>query len=250
MAPYSISLRAKMKFKYLITIVVITLISNIGMFTYILWDEKKSEKVLQGFDVSHYQGTIRWDQIKANVKAFAIAKASGGTDFIDPDFQANWNGMKEQELVRGAYHFFYPNEDAALQAKHYLKTIGNLSDTDLPPIIDIEVTNGLSSEAIIKGVLTWLEAVESGTKRKPIIYSDLAFVQTYLSDERFKTYPLWVADYSDSVTALPEPWSSTGWSLWQYSDKGSVVGIEGEVDLDEYQGSLKEFNNFIKRTIL
>ena len=59
-----------------------------------------------GFDVSHYQGTIQWNNINRSQYDFSIAKATGGIGFIDPDFSVNWNGMKEREMIRGAYHYF------------------------------------------------------------------------------------------------------------------------------------------------
>src|SRR5262245_24710768 len=66
------------------------------------------QSTLSGIDVSHWQGAIDWAQVKASGRAFAIAKATEGTTFVDPSFAANWAGMKQQGVVRSAYHFFHP----------------------------------------------------------------------------------------------------------------------------------------------
>ena len=209
-----------------------------------------SSDVTYGFDVSHYQGTIQWDSIDTSRYDFSIAKATGGTDYIDPDFSVNWNGMKERGLIRGAYHYFYPNESATQQVQNYLNTVKGLQESDLPPIIDIEVSNGLDAKTIVQGLLTWLVEVEKATQRRPMIYSDLNFAQTYLTDESLSAYPLWIADYNDTVGDLPKPWQASGWRLWQYSDSGALDGIEGAVDQDKFQGDKKALKAFIKSTVV
>lgn len=251
------NLRGNMKINYLISVCILILISILSIVALKTQSNKESPQWVQGFDVSHYQGTVQyyqgtvqWDQINPDTKIFAIAKATGGTDFIDPDFQINWNGMKEQGFIRGAYHFFYPQDDASQQAKNYLANLGTLQKTDLPPILNVEVANGLASEVIVNKVLVWLTEVEKTTQRRPMIYSDLNFAQTYLTDERLSIYPLWIADYGDSVGSLPLPWSTSSWSLWQYSDKGSVLGIQGPVDLDEFNGNKEALKAFIESTVL
>ena len=72
---------------------------------------------LQGIDVSHYQGFVNWKQVKAAGYAFGIAKATGGTRFVDSQFHNNWQGMREAGLVRGAYHFFHADENPIDQAR-------------------------------------------------------------------------------------------------------------------------------------
>ena len=69
-----------------------------------------------GPDVSHYQGAINWPAVKSAGVGFAIAKATEGASYVDPQFKANWDGMKSAGVrVRGAYHFGHPNTDAVAQ---------------------------------------------------------------------------------------------------------------------------------------
>src|ERR1700728_5326112 len=69
-------------------------------------------QTLQGVDVSHYDGTVNWTQVKAAGISFAFAKATESDNDIDPTFATNWAGMKAAGVVRGAYHFFDPSVSA------------------------------------------------------------------------------------------------------------------------------------------
>ncbi len=195
----------------------------------------------EGIDVSHYQGDVDWAQVKAAGKVFAFAKATQGATDVDPMFATNWPAMKQAGLVRGAYHFFQPDEDATAQAEHFIATV-KLETGDLPPVIDIEVSEGQTTQNIDAGVKTWLERVAAAYGVQPIIYSDLSFLQQHLASG-FSDYPLWIADYSQDP---PEPsggWQK--WTFWQYSQSGTVAGIDGDVDLDRFQGTDAEWRSLL-----
>ncbi|MGF1775681.1 glycoside hydrolase family 25 protein [Vibrio nomapromontoriensis] len=239
-----------MRINYKLVLSVFLLIISGVIFKVIHHGVNIHSGIIKGIDVSHYQGKIIWKSVDTDDIKFSIAKASGGVSYIDPDFNVNWNGMKEQSLIRGAYHFFYPQDDPVKQANNYLKVVGTFQPKDLPPIVDVEVTGEKDTDAIVTGLLQWLTTVEKATKRRPMIYSDLDFAQQYLSDPRLRDYPLWIAEYSDVVKTLPKPWQSQGWTIWQYSQTGEVAGIDGDVDLDQFKGSKKELKAFIKSTHL
>ena len=76
---------------------------------------------LQGIDVSHYQGTVDWGKVKSTGKVFAFAKATESTGSTDSQFATNWAAMKAAGVIRGAYHFFHADQDAAAQANHFLQ---------------------------------------------------------------------------------------------------------------------------------
>ncbi|MFT4923982.1 MAG: lysozyme [Phenylobacterium sp.] len=205
---------------------------------------------IQGIDVSHYQGTVHWSKVAADKLPFAIAKATGGETYTDPNFHNNWHGMRENGIIRGAYHFFYAGDDPVDQALNYLKTVGSFKKTDMPPLLDVEITDGVAADELLKRVLVWLAEVEKRTGRIPIVYSDVYFGQTYLTSPELAKYPLWIADYSADVQGVPSPWQQKGWSLWQYSQSGKVDGIEGDVDMDQFNGTLAEFKAFIATTVV
>ncbi len=195
----------------------------------------------EGIDVSHFQGDVDWTQVKAAGKTFAFAKATQGTEEVDPQFATNWPAMKQAGVVRGAYHFFQPDADATAQAEHFIATV-QLEAGDLPPVIDVEVAEGVSTEGIDADVKTWLEKVAAAYGVQPILYSDLSFIQENLASG-FSDYPLWVADYSSDPPDPPGDWQK--WTFWQNSDTGEVAGIDGDVDLDRYQGTEAEWRGLL-----
>ncbi|HEX7313048.1 MAG TPA: glycoside hydrolase family 25 protein [Pyrinomonadaceae bacterium] len=190
---------------------------------------------LTGIDVSHYQGQVDWDAVKAAGCSFAFAKATEGTNVTDPYFEANWAGMKAAGLARGAYHFFRPAEDAAQQASHFLATVA-LKPGDLPPVIDVEVNDNVAGSVIVEGLQTWLGAVEQATGVAPIIYTAAYFWNEYLNPG-FGRYPLWVAHYTSAATPSPLPDGWADWTFWQYSQSLEIDGVNGAADHDYFNGT-------------
>ncbi len=203
--------------------------------------EEAAEVTYEGIDVSHYQGQVDWALVKAAGIHFAFAKATQGTSYVDPELTANWPAMRAAGLVRGAYHFMDPDQDAAAQAEHFLATV-QLEAGDLPPVLDIEVTEGMSVEGLDAAVRTWLEKVAAATGVQPIIYSDETFLDTELANG-FGAYPLWIAAYEETPPAPPAAW--TAWTFWQYSQSGQVSGVDGDVDRDRYQGTAAGFQELL-----
>ncbi len=187
----------------------------------------------QGIDVSHYQGEVDWAAVKAAGITFAIAKATQGASEVDPRFTQNWAGIKAAGLVRGAYHFFDPSVNAETQAENFIATV-QLEAGDLPPMLDIEVSEGVSAEGIDADIQVWLTKVADAYGITPIIYSDLSFIRDNLASG-FSAYPLWLADYSATPPTAPGDWDA--WLIWQYSQSGSVSGVDGNVDRDVYEGA-------------
>jgi len=196
----------------------------------------------QGIDVSHYQGTVDWQQVQAAGIGFAFAKATEGTTWTDPEFAANWAGMQEAGLLRGAYHFFEPNDDAAQQATFFLQNV-QLESGDLPPMLDVETAAAAGTD-LWQGVQTWLEQVAAATGTTPILYMSPDFADENDAPSSLAAYPLWVADYDTNGPSLPQGW--TTWLLWQSSEDGTVAGVDGAVDLDEVNGTLADLQALTK----
>ena len=158
--------------------------------------------------------------------------------------------MKAAGIIRGAYHFYESKDDPVTQANYFasvLQKAGGLEKTDLPPVLDFErATSG-------KNVLTFLRTLEAKTGRKPIIYVDESFANTYLTDPLFSSYPLWLAEYGVTTSPkIPKTWTLAGksWSIWQYTESGTVQGIPGGVkdtDINVFNGSLSDLQKFIRK---
>ncbi|HEX6185391.1 MAG TPA: GH25 family lysozyme [Pyrinomonadaceae bacterium] len=193
---------------------------------------------LTGIDVSHFQGHVDWQAVKAAGCAFAFAKATEGTGVTDPTFAANWAGMKAAGLLRGAYHFYRAAEPAAEQAAHFLSTV-QFAPGDLPPVLDIEVNDGVTGEALVGGVQTWLDAVEPAAGVTPVIYTNTPFWDAHFNNQ-FSAYPLWVAHYTNAPAPSPLPVGWTVWTFWQYSQSLNIGGVAGPADHDYFNGPLSQ----------
>jgi len=198
----------------------------------------------QGIDVSHHQGTVDWAQVLQAGYRFAYIKATDGITYVDPMFQTNWEGAKAAGLLRGAYHFFEADDDAQQQAQNFLNAV-SLGAGDLPPVLDVEsssTSSQVSTSAIIDGVETWLKTVAEAVGVTPIIYTDCGYWNS-LDTQQFASYPLWIAEYGVSSPTLPTGWTS--WTFWQHSETGQVSGIQTAVDLNLFQGSLRQLQKMV-----
>jgi lysozyme len=194
---------------------------------------------VHGIDVSKHQGKIDWKRVSQMNKngiqiSFVFIKATEGITRQDSRFETNWKQADQHGLLRGAYHFYYPSRDADKQADNFINVV-KLSEGDLPPVVDIEYSNGKSAKKICDDLKVFLGRLEKQYGIKPIIYTNINFYNTYLIDS-FDEYPLWIAGYFDHDRFYNE--FNTPWILWQHSERGKVDGISGNVDFNVFKGSL------------
>jgi lysozyme len=202
--------------------------------------------VVKGIDVSYYQGTIDWGAVSGAGWRFAITRINDGS-FMDPKFDENWAGIKNAGMIRGAYQFFRPGNDAAEQAQVVIDKVGQLGPGDLPVTIDVEATDGQSPTTIANKITTWMELVEAGTGKKPIIYTGKYFWQDNVQSGAFSDYPLWHAQYPNACLPPNDPPPACGcaniadqwatWTIWQYTSTGSIPGIGTNVDKNVFMGT-------------
>lgn len=199
---------------------------------------------IHGIDVSRYQSTIDWGEVKAmQIKkiniGFCFIKATEGTDKTDYWFRRNWSDSKENLVTRGAYHFFNPLKNGKEQALNFIRHV-KLEPGDLPPVLDIEQINGANVDTLQLRLNDWLKVVEDKYKIKPIIYTNVGFYQTYLAG-KFDDYPLWVAHY----LIKNKPRIDRNWIFWQHNEAGHVNGIDAYVDFNVFNGSAAEFKKLL-----
>ena len=209
---------------------------------------------IDGIDVSHNNGKPDWGKVAAAAKVFAYAKATEGFTFKDSEFAKNWAAIKHAGMKRGAYHFFHPHTLPENQADHFCTVVGSLEPGDLPPAVDLEWTKPDPDEwpkvpaaDRVGLVLRFLKRVEERLGMRPIIYSSKEWVHEFIPDATaLAAYGLWVADFkSKDKPLIPPAWKQ--WVFWQHTDKGSVAGIKGGVDLDRFNGSPDDLANISKK---
>lgn len=191
-----------------------------------------------GLDVSEYQGKISWvdvDTLENKYPVhFVFIRATVGNDRLDKQFDENWLGAKKNNLIRGAYHYYRPNENSLEQAALFIKTV-SLKKGDLPPVLDIErLPENQSVDRLKIGLKRWLKAVEEHYKVKPIIYTGERYYDDFLKEE-FSDYLFWIANYNFYRENIQEDWL-----FWQFTEKASVSGIKGSVDVNIYNGDVQQ----------
>ena len=202
--------------------------------------------VIHGIDVSRYQNIINWKSVKEmqekNIKiGFVFIKATEGISKIDPQFRRNWLQAGEQDIPKGAYHFFIASRSGKKQAANFIQMV-DLKRGDLPPVLDIEKTYGVSINVIKKELSDWLVAIEKNYGVLPVIYTNIDFYKNYLEKD-FPEYPVWIAHYLQPN----KPRLEHKWVFWQHSEAGRVNGITSPVDFNVFSGDSTEFNNFLIR---
>lgn len=191
---------------------------------------------VKGIDVSKYQGDIDFNALKNTDVKFVIIRAGWGQNNIDGKFKRNIEECNRLGIPCGVYWFSYalnPSQ-AKAEAKACLTAIAPYK-IQYPVCFDFEydsvtysVKKGVnvtkeSASAIAKAFLSTIE--EAGYWATN--YTNLDFSKRYFDDYIMTKYDIWAARY----TSTPKDIAANA-GLWQYSSKGSVPGIKGNVDMD------------------
>ena len=202
---------------------------------------------VDGPDVSGWQHpngyTIDWSATHVGGQAeFAFVKASEGTGYTNPYFAKDFAALAANKMVRGAYHFARPaagTANAVAQARYFISATGKLGTPgDLPPVLDLEATGGLAPADLIAWTKAFLAEAKRLTGRMPMVYASPGFWTSAMANSTaFTAYPLWVATWG------PKPILAGGWktyAFWQYTDKATVPGMPGPVDMSVFNGTLDQ----------
>lgn len=191
---------------------------------------------IKGIDVSRWQEKIDWTQVKSAGIQVAYLKATEGTTHVDKMLKTNYQNAKKAGIKVGFYHFFRAKneQNAREQARHFVNTVKGMQN-DLKHALDIETDEGLSNEALTKCAIAFLEEVKKLTGQDPIVYTNTSFARSRLTSGIAK-YPVWIAHYG-----VDKPGDNPIWDRWigfQYTDKGKVSGIAGNVDMNEFTSDI------------
>jgi lysozyme len=202
---------------------------------------KYTSATLKGIDVSRWQKEVDWIQVRDADVTFAFVKATQGNYRLDPYFERNWEGTKQNGIVRGAYHFYKPEIPVQEQINLFINTV-RLEPGDLPPVLDVEIIDKhVSPQQLRADIKTWMEAITSHYGVKPIIYTYQNYYRRYLKGH-FPEYHFWIARYSD---VQPEVEKSDSWMFWQFTDRGAIAGINAHVDINHFPGNWEQLSTLL-----
>ena len=195
-----------------------------------------------GIDVSYYQGDIDWAAVRASGVDFAWVRVSHALQFEDPKFEANLAGARAAGIHTGVYQYFEPMQDPVAQADLLLTKLGPLQPGDMPPMIDVESQDFVDPGPYADAVRAWLDHIEAETGVVPFIYTGYYYWNDHLGTGEFADHPLWIANYNPGCPLVPDAWAT--WTMHQYCDCGDVMGIDGNVDVNDFNGDLAELEGY------
>jgi len=178
-----------------------------------------------GIDVSSYQGTIDFAKVKGNNITIVYIKATEGIDYVNPRLKEHYQGAKLNGLKIGFYHYL-TNKSPSLQAQHFLNSINGLA-SDCKYIIDVEGKWTITEAS--KATREFADYLISKNKEVGIYTGDYFYRDNLNST--VKNLSVWIANYGGVVMA-PK------YAGHQYTDKGAVRGITGNVDMDEFNDAI------------
>lgn len=187
---------------------------------------------VHGIDLSHYQGEVFWETVGENTKmAYVYLKATEGGDRIDSRYERNIDLAHQYGLKVGSYHFFRPKTPLTLQLDNF-KAQCLPGEQDLIPMLDVETTSGLPVEAFCDSLYRFLDLMETAYHQKPLVYTGRNFYNQYLQGV-IDEYCVMIALYTDEEPVLEDGRDVT---MWQYTGKGRIVGVNGYVDKSRFMG--------------
>lgn len=196
---------------------------------------------LKGIDVSQWQGNIDWQKVKGAGVQFAMLRAGYGRNNLDTKFHRNAQGAATAGIPVGLYWFSYAlNVEMARKEAQYAVELAKKYKITWPIAYDLEydtvsyaAKNGIT---ITKSLATQMAiAFCEEIKRLgyiPMVYTNLDYLNRYFDRSKLP-YDLWYAQYASTA-------SVTDKEIWQYSSKGSVPGISGNVDMNH---GYKDYGN-------
>lgn len=192
----------------------------------------------KGIDVSKYQGKINWEKVAADDVEYAFIRLgirgyTEGEILEDDTFETNIEGALDNDIDVGVYFFTQAVsvEEAEEEARYVLDAIEPYS-VKYPVVLDIEAvsnskarTGDLTKEERTEYCIAFCEMIRNAGYT-PMIYGNLKTFMLLLDLEKLEEYDKWIAYYSDEI------YYPYAFKVWQYSDTGSVNGINGNVDLN------------------
>ncbi len=200
---------------------------------------------VKGLDVSHHNPILDWRLVMDQGITFAYIKATEGTTHLDRNYPYNYDLARKANIAVGSYHFFSFALSGKEQASHFLKT-AKFNAGDMIPAIDVEhspanVYN--KDKKYIAGIVEELKALEKELFDhfgvRAVIYTNKDCYKLYIKGN-FPDNPIWMCDlHNEPSNDIPN------WRIWQFSHKGEIPGMEGNIDLNYYKYTYSEFKELL-----
>lgn len=195
-----------------------------------------------------YLGPKAQAQVQGEVDypvSFVFIKCTQGTTIKSDYYAADLAAASRQGIPVAPYHFFSHKASGSAQARYFLK-FARLSQTTMPPMLDVEPTTAQIAAmggvaGMFREIMAWMRIVEQNCGRKPVLYVSQTFVNKYMdkAPRELLDHDVWIARYGEY-----RPYVKL--LFWQLTPYGRVRGINGEVDINVFNGSREDFDKWRK----
>ena len=188
----------------------------------------------QVVDVSTFQQTIDWSQVKQDGIVGAMIRAGYGFGTVDNQYRANVTGCENNGIPYGMYHYSYATniEDAKKEAEFFINNAKGTSPS-YPLAMDVEEASqaAMGKQALTAMILAFCDVVKAAGYQ-PMLYTNLNWATNYIDMSQIDNAGIrvWIAQYNTTLDY------KGNYFLWQYTSSGRVAGIPANVDLN-YLGS-------------
>ena len=196
----------------------------------------QSSAGVMGIDVSKWNGDINWAAVKNSGVSFVIIRcgyrgSSQGALIEDPRFRANISGATKAGLRVGVYFFTQAvNEVEAVEEASMVINLVKGYSLSYPVYLDVEASNGrgdqISASQRTANIKAFCGTIQNAGYRAGV-YANKTWLTSYINTAQITNYKIWLAQYAATPT-----YSATRYDMWQYSSKGRVSGIAGNVDMN------------------
>jgi len=203
-------------------------------------EEVNGTENVWGIDVSHYQNDINWVELGQQKPNFMFIKASEGIANQDAKYLQNYSEAKKIGILVGSYHFFSYKSSGKDQANNFL-SVAQHKTGDLLPVLDAEFGKKMPEKTVVTAeLISFVNAIYEKLGHYPIIYCNYLFYKLYLQEQIPDKCKLWIVDYKDKP--------SCEWAFWQKTNKFKLAGIRGLVDLNMFNGTTINLQNFLYKS--
>ncbi|MFQ9515979.1 MAG: GH25 family lysozyme [Eubacterium sp.] len=192
----------------------------------------------KGIDVSYHNGKIDWEKVRNAGISFAMIRLGYGTSkggVVDNKLDYNYTQAKKYGIKIGFYFYSYADnlKEAKKEAKFTVNLLEKYKDAEYPVAFDFENAYRnkkkykKSNTKIITKYCDYLESKGYNT----CVYSYLDFLKKSVNCKKISKYGIWLAKWTYNANNFSDGGISNV-QIWQYSDKGTIKGISGNVDLN------------------
>jgi lysozyme len=198
--------------------------------------------MVNGFDFSEKNGSVDWEKLSNPFQKFAYLKASEGLFTADKTFTVNRSSAKEHGWLVGAYHWLNPKLNCKQQAEKFAIILGSTGG-ELPPAFCLELYRSATSD-MDTNVRIFVDTLIGLIGRKIVVYTSSSYWQSYLAKSEWANRCLlWIDLPGILFPTQVFPWA--GWTFWQTSFNATLPGINGNVGVNWFNGSVKELHQLV-----